>query len=94
MSEKTKDDIDKLHAEMAQLRADLGQIAETLRGIVKDGKDEAVGKARETAQKLRDEVAGKTERLAHEIEQRPLTSALAAFGLGLILGMMFHGRRD
>lgn len=93
MSTQTQDDLEKLRAEMAQLRADLGRIGQTLQTLVKDGGADAVGKAKETAEKFRDEIAGKTQRIAQEIEQRPLTSAVTAFGLGFLLGLVLHGRR-
>jgi len=94
MTERTQEDLKTLREEMAQLRADLGKIGDTLQNIVRHGSKEAVGSATQTAEKLREEVTNKTRRLAHEIEQRPLTAALTAFGLGLILGMLLKLRRS
>jgi ElaB/YqjD/DUF883 family membrane-anchored ribosome-binding protein len=94
MSDQTQDDLKTLRAELAQLRADFGKIAETMQNIVKDGSADAIGRARQAAEKLREDVSQKTERLAQEIEQRPLTAALTAFGIGLVLGLLFGGRHS
>ncbi len=94
MADGTADDLKTLRAEMANLRADLGKITDTLKSFARHGGEEAVEKAKETAETLRAEIGKKTQRLAQEIEQKPLTAVFTAFGLGMILGMLFHGRRS
>ena len=94
MADGTAEDLKTLRAELANLRADLGRISETLEDVVKHGRDEAVGKATEAAEKLQDEIGRRTERLSREIEQKPLTAVFTAFGLGVLLGMLFGGRRS
>jgi ElaB/YqjD/DUF883 family membrane-anchored ribosome-binding protein len=94
MADGTAEDLKTLRAELANLRADLGRISETLKDVVKHGREEAVGKATEAAEKLRDEIGRRTERLSREIEQKPLTAVFTAFGLGVLLGMLFRGRRS
>lgn len=94
MADGTTDDLKTLRAEMANLRADLGKISDTLKSFARHGGEEAVGKVKETAEKLRAEIGDKTRRLTHEIEQKPLTAVFAAFGLGMVLGMIFHRRRS
>ena len=94
MADGTAEDLKALRAEFANLRADLGRISETLKDVVKHGREEAVGKAAETAEKLQDETGGRTERLGRELEQKPLTAVFTAFGLGVLLGMLFGGRRS
>ena len=39
------------------------------------------------------EVRQKAQQVGHEIEERPLTSALGAFSTGLLLGMLLNARR-
>lgn len=87
MADSTAEDLKTLRAELANLRADLGRISETLKDVVKHGRDEA-------AEKLQDEIGRRTERLSREIEQKPLTAVFTAFGLGVLLGMLFGGRRS
>jgi hypothetical protein len=94
MSDGTAEDLATLRAEMANLRADLGRISETLQDMAKHGRDEAVDKATRAAEDLKAEIGKRTERLAKEIEQKPLTAVLMAFGLGVLLGMIFGGRRS
>lgn len=94
MADSTAEDLKTLRAELATLRADLGRISETLKDVVKHGREEAVGKAHEAAEKLQDEIGRRTERLSKEIEQKPLTAVFTAFGLGVLLGMLFGGRRS
>lgn len=94
MADATAEDLKTLRAEIANLRADLGRISETLQNLVKHGREEAVSKASEAAEKLQDEIGKKTQRLAQEIEQKPLTAVATAFGLGVFLGMLFGGRRS
>lgn len=93
MADTTADDLKTLRAEMANLRADLGRITETLRDVAKHGREEAVDKATAAAEKLQDEIGKRTQRLTQEIEQKPLTAVFTAFGLGILLGTIFGGRR-
>ena len=94
MADSTAEDLKTLRAELANLRADLGRISETLKDVVKHAREEAVGKASEAAEKLQDEIGRRAERLSNEIEQKPLTAVFTAFGLGMLLGMLFGGRRS
>jgi ElaB/YqjD/DUF883 family membrane-anchored ribosome-binding protein len=94
MAESTAEDLNALRAELANLRADLGRISDTLKDVVKHGREEAVGKATEAAQKLQDEIGRRADRLSREIEQKPLTAVFTAFGLGVLLGLLFGGRRS
>lgn len=94
MADATADDLKTLRAEMANLRADLGRISETLQDLARHGRAEAVDKANEAAERLKDEIGKRTERLSQEIEQKPLTAVATAFGLGVLLGMLLHGKRS
>ena len=35
---------------------------------------------------------GQAQQVSHEIEERPLVSAMTAFGAGVAIGMLFSGR--
>jgi ElaB/YqjD/DUF883 family membrane-anchored ribosome-binding protein len=94
MADSTAEDLNTLRAELANLRADLGRVSDTLKDVVKHGREEAVGKATEAMEKLQDEIGRRTERLSREIEQNPLTAVFTAFGLGVLLGLFFGGRRS
>jgi ElaB/YqjD/DUF883 family membrane-anchored ribosome-binding protein len=94
MSNGTAEDLKTLRADMANLRADLGKISEALQSLATHGGEEALAKARRTAEKLQGEFKEGTQRVTTEIEKRPLTAVLSAFGVGMLLGMLFHGRRS
>jgi ElaB/YqjD/DUF883 family membrane-anchored ribosome-binding protein len=94
MADATSEDLKTLRAEMANLRADLGKIGDALRSLVRHGGEAAADKATEAAESLKAEIGNQAARLTKEIEQRPLTAVLAAFGLGMLLGMLFGGRRS
>jgi ElaB/YqjD/DUF883 family membrane-anchored ribosome-binding protein len=94
MAESTAEDLRTLRAELANLRADLGRISDTLKDTVRHGRDEAVGKAHDAAEKLQDEIGRRTQRLSQEIEQKPLTAVFTAFGLGIVLGLLFRRHRS
>ncbi len=89
----TEADIKALQDEIKALRADLTGLTETLRDLVKHGGAEAAAKARESGEKLWDEAKKKASGLAEEIEDKPVTAAVTAFSVGVLLGMIFSGRR-
>lgn len=92
-SNGTEADIKALQAEMKQLRADLASLGETLRDTVRHGGAEAAAKARETGEELWNDAKKFAHGVTGEIEQKPVSAALAAFGIGMILGMIFCSRR-
>jgi ElaB/YqjD/DUF883 family membrane-anchored ribosome-binding protein len=86
-------DIEKLQAEIQQLRVDFGQLLETTRDLARHGFTDAREKARGSAETAWAEVTRQAQGVSHEIEERPLISALIAFGFGLVLGLLLSGRR-
>ena len=87
-------DIEKLQAEIQQLRADFGKLIETTRDLARHGFTEAREKARGSAETAWTELTRQAQGVSHEIEERPLISALIAFGFGLVLGLLLSGRRS
>lgn len=93
MTTGTDADIKALQAEIKELRADFAKVTETLRDLVRHGGAEAGAKARESGEKLWDEARKHVLGVTHEIEEKPMTAAVTAFGIGVVLGMLFCGRR-
>ncbi|HLI12563.1 MAG TPA: hypothetical protein VKY65_13280 [Alphaproteobacteria bacterium] len=85
MADNLQADLQTLRAEVNDLRASLAKINDTLVDIVKRRAGEAYEGIQESAGRLRQSVV-------HEIEQRPVGTALAALGIGLILGMLCSRR--
>ncbi len=93
MSTQTDGQSGDLSAEIAQLRADFAKLSATLQQLATDRAGAVVGDAKEAAERLAGEVRRHTKSVTDEIEERPVTAALTAFGVGLILGILFNGRR-
>ena len=89
----TSADIQALQTDIKQLRTDFAGLGETVRDLVRHGGEEAKAKALESGDKVWKEAKHHAQTIGHEIEERPVTSALAAFGVGMILGILFSGRR-
>lgn len=93
MSNGTSADIQTLQAEMNQLRTDFGKLSETLRDLVRHGGEETAAKARESGERIWAETKRNARSVSQEIEEKPITAAVAAFSVGVILGMLFGSRR-
>lgn len=93
MSNGTSADIQALQAEMSQLRTDFAKLSETLRDVVRHGGEEAAAKARESGERVWAEAKKNARSVSQEIEEKPITAAVAAFSVGVILGMLFNSRR-
>ena len=87
-------EIEKLQAEIQQLRADFSTLIETTRDLARHGFTDAKEKARGSAETAWAEVTRQAQSVSHEIVERPFTSALTAFGFGLVLGLLLSGRRS
>jgi ElaB/YqjD/DUF883 family membrane-anchored ribosome-binding protein len=86
-------DIKHLRAELVQLRKDLGQLTDTLEKTARDGAVEAKERVRHTVDHLRSDADGYAQRLTREIEENPITGVMAAFGVGLVFGLLVSPRR-
>ncbi len=86
-------DLESLQAELKQLRTDFAKLNETMRDLVRHGSAEAVSRARESGEKLWGEAKRHASTVTGEIEEKPITAAITAFGLGVVLGMLFSSRR-
>jgi ElaB/YqjD/DUF883 family membrane-anchored ribosome-binding protein len=94
MADTVEGDIKALQDEIRQLRRDLSDIAATLRDTVQHGREEVVERARESGEHVQHKATKAAQDAIHEIEEKPLSSALTAFGVGLVMGLLMHGRRS
>ncbi len=74
-------DLEKLKADLAALRQDVVALTEAFR-------DRGVQRARASAEGVRDQATHAAETMTHQIEERPYTSVLTAFGIGLVIGRL------
>lgn len=86
-------DVQALAEEVKQLRAQLDKIVGLVGQTARHGGDEAYQRAREAGQRAWSEARNTADDVIHRIEAKPVQSALAAFGIGLLLGLIFGGRR-
>jgi ElaB/YqjD/DUF883 family membrane-anchored ribosome-binding protein len=93
MSTATENDVAALAAEMKQLRGDFVKIAELLQSTLRDAGSDAMDRARATGEKAWSDAKAKTDDIVQLIENRPVASTAAAFGIGMLLGMLMHGRK-
>ncbi len=88
MAANPRVDIDELKAEVSSLKSDISDIADTLRklsgDVVTDGRERLRQAGRQSREKARETWSA----VEHEIEERPLTSLAAAFGIGFVLGKL------
>ena len=86
-------DFTTLQEELRQLRADLSKISETLGGLARHGAADAAGKAQASIHAAVDHVKSQANGVADAIQEKPVASAVTAFGIGIVLGILCAGRR-
>jgi ElaB/YqjD/DUF883 family membrane-anchored ribosome-binding protein len=82
-----------LKEDLAKLRADVAALSAAVRTTASDTVQEQVDVIRDRinhlARDAREEGQQRLDDLAGQIEERPLTSVLLAFGVGLLIGKLF-----
>jgi ElaB/YqjD/DUF883 family membrane-anchored ribosome-binding protein len=86
-------DIEALRVEMQQMRNDFSSMARTIKDIAGDAGTDAYARMREGAEKARERAEHAAETVTHSIEDRPFTSVLVAFAIGLLMGLVFGRAR-
>jgi ElaB/YqjD/DUF883 family membrane-anchored ribosome-binding protein len=82
MASSYEKDVDALKADLKHLRADVTELSEAIRNM-------AVDQSREGYARVKGKATEKTGEFTHQIEDRPLTSVLAAVGIGFVIGAIF-----
>jgi ElaB/YqjD/DUF883 family membrane-anchored ribosome-binding protein len=93
MSTTTEADFRALAAEMKQLREDFTKMAELLQTTVRHAGDDALREAAAAGERTWKEARHRAEDLVGKIEERPVASTVVAFGIGMLLGLLFGNRR-
>lgn len=94
MNEKIEMDVEALTQEVQRLRADFSKIADLLRTTAEHAGEEAATQARVAGEKAWSNAKTAGDDLLHRIEAKPVSATAIAFGVGLIFGLLFGGRRS
>lgn len=86
-------DLATIQADIQQLRDDFTKMSADMRAYAGNGLSSAGEQAQVSAEKMWGEIKRQATQVGHEIEERPLASAIAAFSTGLILGMILNARK-
>ena len=89
----TESDVQALSDELKQLRAEFTKLGQLLESAARNAGSEAAQAARATGERAWSEVKKGADDLTQRIEARPVTSAATAFGIGVVLGLLFGARR-
>lgn len=75
------DDAAKLKAEIEKLRKDFSEVTETLKQL-------SAEQARESVNRIYQQAKKTSKQVEEEIQERPITSVVTAFGIGFILAKL------
>src|SRR5438876_8527523 len=87
----TESDVRALSDELKQLRDEFTRLGKLLESAARNAGNEAAQAARTTGERAWSEVRRSADELTSRIESRPVTAAATAFGVGVILGLLFGG---
>lgn len=89
---ETERNIDALAGEFKQLRTEFTRLASLLEQTARSAGAEAANRARAAGDRVWAETQSGADQVAEKIKEQPLASAGIAFGVGILLGLIF-GRR-
>ena len=87
------EDVKKLSDDVGELKAGFSRIAETLADLVRQRGQEAATRFQSTAEDTWVEAKQKFEGVKAKIHEEPVTACVAAFGIGVLVGILLFGRR-
>jgi ElaB/YqjD/DUF883 family membrane-anchored ribosome-binding protein len=86
-------EMDQLKKEFTALRNDLSSLVTSVKEIAGKQGERVVDLAEDAEKAVRNQTKVTGESVEKYIEERPLTSALVAFGSGFIIGMLLSNKR-
>jgi ElaB/YqjD/DUF883 family membrane-anchored ribosome-binding protein len=89
----TEEHVEALAGEFKQLRAELARMAAMIEQTARAAGAEAKNRARAAGDYVWSETQSTADHMAEKIKEQPLASAGVAFGVGILLGLIFGGRR-
>lgn len=88
MATSTEQSMEELRKEIAALKSELGEIAETIRRMSGEAAAQSREQIKEKAPRSRDQATEAWHAVEHEISERPATSLAAAFSVEFIVGRL------
>jgi ElaB/YqjD/DUF883 family membrane-anchored ribosome-binding protein len=86
-------DYETLRSEVQQLRTDIGNITETLKGLASSQGEQAYERLRAGVGSARQRATQAGHAVEHQVEEHPLASLLVVFVGGLLTGLLLRSRR-
>lgn len=86
-------EMDQLKKEFSALRTDLGSLVASVKELAEKQSEKVVDLAEDAKETVRNQTKVAGESVEKYIEERPLTSALVAFGSGFVIGMLLSNKR-
>jgi ElaB/YqjD/DUF883 family membrane-anchored ribosome-binding protein len=92
MATSENEALNALKADMSRLRDDLSAVTDTLKNIAGAEGSAAFERVRKTAEDIRGEGNRLARSAVNQVEEKPLTAMIAAFVVGLLMGLLFSRR--
>ncbi|MBY0498331.1 Membrane-anchored ribosome-binding protein, inhibits growth in stationary phase, ElaB/YqjD/DUF883 family [Nitrosomonas ureae] len=86
-------EMDQLKKDFASLRNDIGSVLASVKDLAEKQGQNVADLAQDAEKTVKNQAKEAGENMEKYIEERPLTSALVAFGSGFIIGMLLSNRR-
>lgn len=86
-------DVDKLKNEVSQLRDDMRAITDTLKAMAAERGEKGYDQVRASVDQARDGARRAGHAVESQIEEKPFSSVLLTFVVGLITGLLVQSRR-
>ncbi|AEI99977.1 protein of unknown function DUF883 ElaB [Nitrosomonas sp. Is79A3] len=86
-------EMEQLKKDLNSLRSDIGSLVTSVKDLAGKQSDRVVDLAHDAEKQVRDQTKAAGESVEKYIEERPLTSALVAFGSGFVIGMLLSNKR-
>lgn len=86
-------DVDKLRTEVTQLRDDMRTITDTLRSMAAERTERGYDQVKSGVDQARERARKAEHAVESQIEDKPFSSVLLTFVVGLITGLLVQSRR-
>lgn len=87
-------EMEQLKKEFTALRTDLGSLVASVKELAGKQSERVVDLAEDAEKAVRNQTKVAGESVEKYIEERPLTSALVAFGSGFVIGMLLSNNSN